>query len=195
MPSQSTIYILKLQYCKLLCKQHVYDNHHKCQQRSSYAFFGRLNAMAKRNSTFLTELINDHPNWSLEFFPVHRICWWTNSCTYVMDRRADCSEHNNNDTSCVDIFAWYVWDWQGGTIINLNKKCAAHWHLRLPFTLFSRLYLNSRKWKVFDYNLKLLIVFNMAVSLFSQEIIQHQMLILKRWKSAFICSWWNETVL
>ena len=120
---------------------------------------------------------------------------------------ADCSEHNNNDTSCVGIFAWYVWEWQGSTIINVNKKCAAHWHLRLPFTLFSRLYLNSRKWKVFYYSHittyqpmaitdnKLELVFNMAVSLFFKDIIQHEMLILKRWKRAFICSWWNETVL
>jgi len=33
----------------------------------------------------------------------------------------DCSEYNNNGTSCVDIFAWYVWDWQGGFIIKFKK--------------------------------------------------------------------------
>ena len=33
----------------------------------------------------------------------------------------DCSEYNNNGTSCVDIFAWYVWEWQGGFTIKLRK--------------------------------------------------------------------------
>ena len=36
----------------------------------------------------------------------------------------DCSEDNNNGTSCVDIFAWYVWDWQGGFTIKLEKISA-----------------------------------------------------------------------
>ena len=39
----------------------------------------------------------------------------------------DCSEDNNSGTSCVDIFAWYVWDWQGGFTIKIEKISAALW--------------------------------------------------------------------
>ena len=44
-----------------------------------------------------------------------------------------CSEHNNNGTTCVDIFAWYIWDWQHGVTITLKKIGAAVW-LTFAFT-------------------------------------------------------------
>ena len=54
----------------------------------------------------------------------------------------DCSEYNNNGTTCVDIFAWYEWDWQHGFTITLRKIGAALW-LKLAFTscLGSKMYL------------------------------------------------------
>ena len=56
----------------------------------------------------------------------------------------DCSEYNNNGTACVDIFAWYVWDWQGGFTIKFkNEALFSPWYLRLLLISFDRLYFVS----------------------------------------------------
>ena len=45
----------------------------------------------------------------------------------------DCSEYNNNGTTCADIFAWYEWDWQHCLTVTLKKIGAALW-LTFAFT-------------------------------------------------------------